>query len=181
MNRSASTHVMGQGFLEDGSPILYCKDNVLKEKSEVNLSSIITTMNKYQFSLWKLMTQSVSITAEMYFLASLWHKDLVKSQLSLVLGSHLSKMELPVWGKMKSKDQRWYMSLKSLFMQSTSKGHKIPKGLETRQFKITTKSDLHLWPVVKCCVFTLYTLTPVCIFSILFSTHFLTCWQGELV
>ena len=169
-----------KGFLKTDLPFFTAKI-VLKEKSEVNLSSIITTMNKYQFSLWKLMTQSVSITAEMYFLASLWHKDLVKRQLSLVLGSHLSKMELPVWGKMKSKDQRWYMSLKLLFMQSTSKGHKIPKGLETRQFKITTKSDSHLWPVVKCCVFTLYTLTPVCIFSILFSTHFLTCWQGELV
>ena len=27
----------------------------------------------------------------------------------------------------------------------------------------------------------LYTLTSVCIFSILFSTHFLACWQGEFV
>ena len=28
---------------------------------------------------------------------------------------------------------------------------------------------------------TLYTLTSVCIFSILFSIHFLMCWQGEFV
>ena len=28
---------------------------------------------------------------------------------------------------------------------------------------------------------TLYTLTQVCIFSILFSLHFLMCWQGEFV
>ena len=28
---------------------------------------------------------------------------------------------------------------------------------------------------------TLYTLTSVCIFSILFSIYFLMCWQGELV
>ena len=28
---------------------------------------------------------------------------------------------------------------------------------------------------------TLYTLTSVCIFSILFPIHFLGCWQGELV
>ena len=28
---------------------------------------------------------------------------------------------------------------------------------------------------------TLYTLTSVCIFSILFSIHFLRCWQGEFV
>ena len=27
----------------------------------------------------------------------------------------------------------------------------------------------------------LYTLTPVCIFSLLFSIHFLTCWQREFV
>ena len=31
------------------------------------------------------------------------------------------------------------------------------------------------------CVQTLYTLTSVCIFSILFSIHFLRCWQGEFV
>ena len=28
---------------------------------------------------------------------------------------------------------------------------------------------------------TLYTLTSVCIFSILFSIHFLRCWEGEFV
>ena len=28
---------------------------------------------------------------------------------------------------------------------------------------------------------TLYILTSVCIFSILFSIHFLRCWQGEFV
>ena len=28
---------------------------------------------------------------------------------------------------------------------------------------------------------TLYTPTPVCIFSILFSIHFLKCWMGEFV
>ena len=28
---------------------------------------------------------------------------------------------------------------------------------------------------------TLYTLTSVCIFSILFSVNFLRCWQGEFV
>ena len=31
-----------------------------------------------------------------------------------------------------------------------------------------------------CKVLTLYTLTSVCIFSILFSIHFLRCWQGEI-
>ena len=30
-------------------------------------------------------------------------------------------------------------------------------------------------------ILTLYTLTSVCIFSILFSIHFLRCWQGEFV
>ena len=28
---------------------------------------------------------------------------------------------------------------------------------------------------------TIYTLTSVCIFSILFSVHFQRCWQGEFV
>ena len=31
------------------------------------------------------------------------------------------------------------------------------------------------------CLLTLYTLTSVCIFSILFFIHFLRCWQGEFV
>ena len=31
------------------------------------------------------------------------------------------------------------------------------------------------------CCLTLYNLTSVCIFSILFSKHFLQCWQGEFV
>ena len=30
-------------------------------------------------------------------------------------------------------------------------------------------------------ILTIYTLTSVCIFSILFSMHFLRCWQGEFV
>ena len=33
----------------------------------------------------------------------------------------------------------------------------------------------YLW-----CLLTLYTLTSVCIISILFTIHFLKCWQGEL-
>ena len=41
----------------------------------------------------------------------------------------------------------------------------------------------YCWPLndlLQCLHLTLYTLTSVCIFSILFSIHFLRCWQGEL-
>ena len=45
---------------------------------------------------------------------------------------------------------------------------------------IKKNSRWKLWMLQLICL-TLYILTSVCIFSILFSIHFLRCWQGEFV
>ena len=50
---------------------------------------------------------------------------------------------------------------------------KLILNLPLVNFQIYHNMLLPLW--------TLYTLTSVCIFSILFFIHFLRCWQGEFV
>ena len=65
-----------------------------------------------------------------------------------------------------------FLSLKEMFLISLQ-GNPILGVSLKRKVKLVT------------CLFfvslTLYNLTSVCIFSILFSIHFLRCWQGELV
>lgn len=71
-----------------------------------------------------------------------------------------------------------------------------PPFSEHHQFKVLTLADLHLNLVVLLLlqlqmlishmlvlmiVLILYTLTPACIFFILFCVHILACWQGYFV
>ena len=54
-------------------------------------------------------------------------------------------------------------------------------NMESGFFYKTKKENVVSDDVVYASVLTLYTLTSVCIFSILFSIHFLRGWQGEFV
>ena len=51
--------------------------------------------------------------------------------------------------------------------------------LHSPQFYI--QAILYIYKTDNMMFLTLYTLIPVCIFSILFSIHFVMCWQGEFV
>ena len=63
------------------------------------------------------------------------------------------------------------------YRHHTLKKNKVKNHTTKHSQKVTLgKSNFSWWDVL-----TIYTLTSVSIFSILFSIHFLRCWQGEFV
>ena len=76
--------------------------------------------------------------------------------------------------------------LKFLCTQGTIQGGRVEdhKLMFTRQLhspQLYNQAILYIYKTDHMMPLTLYTLTSVCIFSILFSIHLLMCWQGEFV
>ena len=76
--------------------------------------------------------------------------------------------------------------LKFLCTQGTLQGGRVEdhKLMFTRQLhspQLYNQAILYIYKTDHMMPLTLYTLTSVCIFSILFSIHLLVCWQGEFV
>ena len=76
--------------------------------------------------------------------------------------------------------------LQFLCTQGTLQGGRVEdhRLMFTRQLhspQLYIQAILYIYKTDYLMPLTLYTLTSVCIFSILFSIHFLMCWQGEFV
>ena len=76
--------------------------------------------------------------------------------------------------------------LRFLSTQGTLQGGRVEdhRLMFTRQLhspQLYIQAILYIYKTDYLMPLTLYTLTSVCIFSILFSIHFLMCWQGEFV
>ena len=78
------------------------------------------------------------------------------------------------------------IELQFLCTQGTLQGGRMEdrRLMFTRQLhspQLYVQATLYIYKTDYMMSLTLYTLTSVCIFSILFSIHFLMCWQGEFV